>query len=111
MVTVEVRRTPQGKIREIRIEGHAGYGPEGEDLVCAGISAITFGAANAMEVLLQVDPVKKMGESGFLHFDLPQGIKREEEAQLLLEAMLLSLRTMEESYSKYIRVNDEKRVK
>ncbi len=109
MVTVKVYRKEEGKIAEIEIEGHAGYAPSGQDLVCAGISAVTIGMANAIHQLFGVDPVRRMGKSGFLHFHLPEGITADVEGKihLLLEAMLLSLRSLEDSYGKYIRVIEE----
>lgn len=106
MITVEVLRTPRQRIAEIIISGHAGAAPAGEDLVCAGVSAVTIGMANAIHTLLGIDPVKEISESGFLHFHLPEGIKNEDKVNLLLEAMLLSLRSMEESYGDYIQVID-----
>ncbi len=33
----------------LEVRGHAGSGPYGHDLVCAGISAITLGGLNALE--------------------------------------------------------------
>lgn len=44
-----VKITWYPKYNQLTIEGHAGAGPRGEDLVCAGVSAIWHTlAANAM---------------------------------------------------------------
>lgn len=36
---------------ELLIQGHAGYGPEGKDIVCAGVSAITQALLGYLEQL------------------------------------------------------------
>lgn len=38
-----------GNFKSMEIKGHAGSGPYGHDLVCAGVSAVTFGGLNALE--------------------------------------------------------------
>lgn len=108
MIQVLVRRGLNHTIDEIIIEGHAGYADPGEDLVCAAVSAITFGFANAIEQLLKVNTVEEVGESGFLHFKVPSIENQEvyEKVQLLLSSMLISLDTIVESYGKYIRIKE-----
>ena len=41
MIRIDVRRWEDGI--EITAEGHAGYGAEGSDIVCAAVSALLFG--------------------------------------------------------------------
>ncbi len=43
MTTVKVFRA--GRRFKINIEGHSGYAPSGQDIVCAGISALSQAAA------------------------------------------------------------------
>lgn len=104
MITVQVKRNDDHKISEVIVEGHAGYAEYGYDLVCAAVSAITFGTANAIEALLHIQSVKSVGESGFLHFVLPSIADPDTDArvQLLMEAMLISLDTVANSYTEDI---------
>ena len=46
MIQVKERRTQGG--REIFFSGHAGYAPEGEDIVCAAVSILFFTLAKAV---------------------------------------------------------------
>lgn len=94
--------------RTIVIEGHAGYAEPGYDLVCAGVSAITLGMANAVVSLTGIDVVSGMGESGYLHFALPKHLEPsvEEKVVLLLDAMLVALQAMAEDHRAYLRIND-----
>lgn len=115
MIQVLVNRDAEKAITEVKVEGHAGYAEIGQDLVCAAVSAITFGTANAIEALLGIETVQSIDESGFLHFKLPhiEDNERHKQVQLLMEAMLVSLHTVADSYtdevdsySEYIQVID-----
>lgn len=109
MIRVLVRRNGEGSIQEVKIEGHAEYAEHGKDIVCAGVSAITFGTANAIKQLVGLSIVASMGKAGFLQFKTPdiQNPQLEQKTQLLLEGMLISLQTIEESYKKFIRIEDK----
>lgn len=109
MIKVDVNRNRKGQITRFTLTGHAGSGPHGFDLVCAGVSAVSFGTLNAVEALAGVSfNIRQREGGGFLDClcpdDLPES--RQEKVQLLLEAMLVSLRTIEMSYGQYIKIND-----
>jgi uncharacterized protein YsxB (DUF464 family) len=110
MIQVRVKRNKENAIIEVKIEGHAGYDDPGYDLVCAGVSAVTIGIANSIEELFGIDPVYQVGELGFLHFRLSEIHDPElwRNIQLLLESMIVSLKTIEEGYSDYIRIRNWK---
>lgn len=107
MINVEIERTKDGKIRAFTIEGHANFAEHGQDIVCAGASAVSFGIVNSIIALTNVQPHITQGENGgYLRCVLPR-IDDEataEKVQLLLEAMLVSLQTIERDYGEYIRV-------
>lgn len=44
---IKVSRTDNG----IVVEGHANYGPMGQDIVCAGVSALFINLANSINTL------------------------------------------------------------
>ncbi|HLS35383.1 MAG TPA: ribosomal-processing cysteine protease Prp [Bacillota bacterium] len=95
------------EIEEITISGHAESGPAGYDLVCAGVSAVSFGAINAVYRLANVKLIiEQRKEGGYLHISFPEGLTQSqwEKAQLQLRSMIVSLQTIEEQYSDYIQV-------
>lgn len=110
MIQAWVKRNNENAIIEVKIEGHAEYADPGYDLVCAGVSAVTFGIANSIEELLGIDPIYQVGDLGFLHFRLSENHDPElwRNIQLLLESLIISLKTIEESYSDYIRIRNWK---
>lgn len=110
MIHVQIERTIDGKISSFTMEGHAGFAEHGKDLVCAGASAVAFGSVNAIMALTGVEPEIEQSESGFLQCLFPECSSKETsgQVQLLLEAMVVSLQTIERDYQKYIKVTFQK---
>jgi uncharacterized protein YsxB (DUF464 family) len=108
MITVQVKRRDDDSIEEIKIRGHAYAGEPGHDLVCAAVSAISFGSINSIELLLHIQLPVKQGKSGFLHVEVPDNYEPEqnEKVQLLLEGMIASLYSVAISNDKYVRIVD-----
>lgn len=50
MIRIKVQ-TKESEINTIEISGHAMSGPYGQDLVCAGVSAIALSSLNAIDEL------------------------------------------------------------
>lgn len=48
MINVNVFVNDEGQVTEFTMEGHADSAPHGQDLVCAGASAVVFGSMNAV---------------------------------------------------------------
>jgi len=106
MITVKVFRE-NNKITAFELSGHANSGPYGYDLVCAGVSAVSFGAVNAILKLCDIDlHIEQAEEGGYLYVKLPpiDDKKQQNNTQLLLEGMLVSLRTIERDYSEFIKI-------
>ncbi|MFD1736042.1 ribosomal-processing cysteine protease Prp [Bacillus salitolerans] len=106
MIYIKVIRNSNQLVESVTVTGHAEYDEPGKDIVCAGVSAVTFGAANAVEKLCGVALKVEQGESGFLRFILPMNVdsSMNEKIQLLIEGMLVSLKTIEISYSDFINI-------
>lgn len=109
MIKIIINRRADHSIRSFEISGHAESGPYGHDLVCAGVSAVSFGAVNAIYSLCQTKLEIEQGKKGgFLRCVVPDYLEEgtNEKVQLLLEGMLVSLKTIENDYGKYIQIND-----
>jgi len=108
MIKVDVYRRSK-QIHAFRISGHANSGPYGYDLVCAGVSAVSFGAVNAVIKLCKVDlKIDQAGDGGYLYIEIPSSLPDEKakDTQLIFEAMLVSLQTIERDYRKFIQIKD-----
>ncbi|MEJ8776351.1 ribosomal-processing cysteine protease Prp [Pseudogracilibacillus sp. ICA-222130] len=94
-------------IHAFEISGHANSGPYGYDLVCAAVSAVSFGSVNAVSALCETELiVDQHGEGGYLYVELPNSLtgERLEKANIILEAMIESLKTIERQYGEFIKI-------
>lgn len=106
MITVKVRKKRED-ISQILVSGHADSGPYGYDLVCAGVSAVTFGAVNAVYRLTDLKlTIEQRDDGGYLNISFPKNVKKDqwEAAQLLLKGMIVSLETIENQYGEHIQI-------
>ena len=86
---------------EIRIEGHAGYAPHGQDIVCASISALTQVFIASIEELTN-DKIKSeisAGNAVIKHGNLSAN------AQLLLDSFLFGIELIADSYPNNVRID------
>ncbi|CAH0346359.1 ribosomal-processing cysteine protease Prp [Bacillus sp. CECT 9360] len=107
MIKVTIDYAPQERITSFTLSGHADFAENGSDIVCAGASAVSFGAVNAIFELVKVKPeIEQGGEGGYLRCVIPEDITGEaqEKIQLLLNGMLISLQTIERNYGQYIKI-------
>ncbi|ARJ49952.1 ribosomal-processing cysteine protease Prp [Staphylococcus lutrae] len=104
MINVNVQLNDDGHITELIMEGHAEFGEHGQDLVCAGASAVLFGSVNAIIGLTSERPdIDYSDDGGYFHLRIVD--TKNEQAQLILQSLLISLQTIEEEYNEYIKLN------
>jgi uncharacterized protein YsxB (DUF464 family) len=112
MIDITVYRQGQN-IHGFATEGHAQAAPEGQDIVCAAVSAIVqtavFGlheiAGFTMECAL--DP-----ESGRVTRKLPWGLRQKNEqayhdAQVILATMIVGLWSIANEHTEFVNISEE----
>ena len=102
MTKVTFYQNSKGQCIGFDANSHAGYAEEGEDIVCAAISALVINTVNSIEAFTkdhyQVD-VKEEDASIRLMFDGNPSM----ESKLLLDSLILGLQRMEdEQYADFI---------
>ncbi|KJD37719.1 ribosomal protein [Paenibacillus polymyxa] len=110
MIIVRIIRLEDGSIQGFSVKGHANFAKSGEDIVCAGVSAVTVGTVNSIVALTDVEMETEM-ENGFLSAYLSPESYHDAYAQvqLLLESMVIMLTSIAESYGKYIQIENKQR--
>ena len=89
----------------VELTGHAGSGEFGYDIVCAAVSALSMNLVNALEALTSCMPEVIIDEidGGYMKVVLPTVADlRNEKAQLLFEAFLLSMTNLAEHSSEFV---------
>lgn len=105
MITVTIYSDENRKSYGFEISGHALSDVYGRDLVCAGASAVSFGAVNAIHHITGIQPQIEQGaEGGYLSVKLPNDLDPEtdDKLQVILNTMVTQFYTMTASYSDYI---------
>lgn len=92
MVKVEIEFKDKA-IASLKVKGHAGSGPYGKDMVCAAVTIMLTGAANALENDAEnFDVTLEEGNASFI----PKGPVSEHD-NVVLETLILQLKTLEVS--------------
>jgi len=87
------------KIVNLHSTGHAGYAEHGEDIVCSAVSAVLIGGLTNLSSEKNFKILVKKGEVEITALN-----EVNEHDQIVLETMIVQLRKIEESYSKFMRI-------
>ena len=106
MIDITINRRESGRIQSFSISGHAFFAEKGNDIVCAGVSAVSIGTINAVHALTGITPKIEQKKDGFLNCVIPNDLSDEtnEKIQLLIEGMVVSLQTIEDQYGQHIKI-------
>jgi hypothetical protein len=107
MIRVRLTRRA-GKVYELRVSGHAGSAPKGEDIICSAVSVLVQTYCFSLQRLLQLD-VEPDVRDGYFYLCLPEGLDpgSAEKAALLAESMLVGLDEINRSYPGFLEVTEE----
>lgn len=110
MITVSIQRDQEGRITTFTVSGHADYGEHGQDIVCAGVSAIVQTAILGLQEYLRIDCAGSQ-KSGLIVCELPFiGPELRRSVDAILETMLLGLTAIASAYAGYVQIHDSKEV-
>ena len=79
-----------------RMEGHAGFAEEGEDIVCAAVSSAAYLTVNTLTEVRHIAPLSLRAEEGEMFFRIEP--KDEPICRDMLRGLKLHLTTLEEQY-------------
>ena len=93
------------RITGFSVSGHSGYGEEGNDIVCAAITAIVDMAETTInDVCGGKAKVRVKEEDARITLTLPASCDEEEAVQAVLAGMMLTLCNLRDDYPDYIEV-------
>ncbi len=87
MITVTVKKR-NSAYESFVSSGHAGYAVEGQDIVCAAVSALIINTVNSIECFTD-DQIQAEEKDGYLSFRFQKPIT--ERGTLLMDSLLLGL--------------------
>jgi len=111
MITIRLERSNDWRIVSFAVTGHSGYATRGNDIVCAGVSAVVQTTVLGLQHVLGIDCSGSQTD-GELYCALPADLPPEsaESADILLRTMLAGLTALAEAYADYVRILDSKEV-
>ena len=95
MITITVKKR-KGNYLEFVSKGHAGYAEEGQDIVCAAVSALIITTVNSLEKFTD-DKFDVQEEDGFVSIHFRNDLS--ERGMLLMDSLLLGLTEIAGSYN------------
>ena len=98
MTNILIYRRPDGLLTGYRVNGHTGYAPAGEDIVCSAISFLSITCANALESIAGQAP-KVQEVDGYLEVRIPSP---NEKASTILKVFEQGALDLENSYKRYV---------
>ena len=87
-------------IDELEVKGHSNFAPKGSDIVCAGVSAIVIGGLNAIDSLVNNNGIDYEVSDGYVRMSNLSNV----EVQNILKIIIIQLKSVEDSYSKHIKI-------
>ena len=102
MTTITIKRNEKRQIVRFTVEGHTGSAPRGEDIVCAGLSSVTWAVMNGLEEILSI-PIQYEMTDGYADCILPDLSPSErEKVDVLLLSMEAYFDEMIRQYGEFI---------
>ena len=89
------------KLQSLEVKGHANSAPHGEDLICAAVSAVVTGGANAIKNLNDIEI--KLDE-GHALFKVNNSLSSHDE--IVMETIITGLKTIAEGNDKFIQIKN-----
>ena len=97
MINITIYQNRQKEYTAFCCIGHAEYAGPGEDIVCAGVSALVLNAVNSVEAFTEDSyEVETDAESGLISLMFTH--KPSKEATLLMKSLMLGLEGIRDAY-------------
>jgi uncharacterized protein YsxB (DUF464 family) len=103
MIRIQFLTPPDGTLQGFLMEGHAGYGEAGTDIVCAAVSSAAYLTVNTLTEICHVSPLSLRVGEGEMFFRIEP--KDEPICRDLLAGLKLHLTSLEEQYPDGLRVS------
>ncbi len=94
MIKITVKKREDSYI-SFKSSGHAGYAEEGQDIICAAVSALVINTVNSIEAFTD-DSIEVQEQDGYVSFRFTKPVT--EKGILLMDSLILGLTDIAHSY-------------
>ena len=101
---IQVQAVKEGKhYKKFMIEGHADYADEGEDIVCAAVSALVINTINSIEEFTEDAFTCDCKDGQIQSWEFTSDVSSD--TDLLMDSLMLGLKNIEKSYGEeYLKI-------
>ena len=99
MIKVSIKKE-DNIVKNVKVEGHAGYGVKGTDIVCACVSSIVITSLNAI-IKIDENSIDYKQDEGFIEVNIK---KHDKYIDILIDNMISLLKELEKDYKKNIKI-------
>ena len=103
MINILVKKE-ENRIQQITVSGHAYYDELGKDIVCSAVTAIIIGGINAIDQANLIECCEYEVEAGFVDLKILNDLNKT--LQVILETLYVQFKSIEETYAKYITIQE-----
>lgn len=107
MIKIQASRDKNGFIWNISVRGHSGLAQHGNDIVCAGVSALAYTAVGALEELAGIKEVVE--KDGYMEWSVPTDVKTnlKPHISIIMETIFIGLKQIENEYGEYVVIKEK----
>ncbi|MFN2460160.1 MAG: ribosomal-processing cysteine protease Prp [Candidatus Velthaea sp.] len=103
MVEVRFRRDSRQRLSSVLAQGHANTAAHGEDVVCAGASAILQSLELGLTAYAALPGTTTRGADGYLHIAIPSDARDREDVKALAATAELAIAQLARQYPSAVR--------
>lgn len=85
---------------KIIIDGHAGYGPSGQDIVCASISILTYTLAEALQGIHRCEEIRP----GYVCIEAFPTKEEEQKVEIIFETIIKGLQLLHNEFADFVQM-------
>ena len=102
---IQIRIDVEGM--RLEIEGHAGYAPPGQDIICAAVSALTYTLAQNLALTLHSEEYAATFEDGYARIEAHPSLITEDRCRDLFMTIANGYAMLAAQYDQYIQFEGE----
>lgn len=106
MIKIKIERDNRQAVAGFSAEGHANTAPHGQDIVCAGVSALIQASVFGLERYLKREITLRQTETGFA---VRLAGVPDDQTQAILETMILGLTEIAKLNPQNVRISESRR--
>lgn len=109
MIKTYIQKSKDNLIEKVKVTGHAEFDEYGKDIVCSAVTVYLINTLNTLTDIINIkDGLEYLVHEGYFDLSLDYSklsSRKKEDVDLILKSLEMALSTIEENYTKYIKIH------